>query len=408
MTPARPSRQRPFSLRRSIRQVSGSFGRRLRTRGGLPGWRLDAAVAAVAVVVLVVVSAHVPVGSGDRALDTSGYGLLVMTGVAMGLCRRLPRSMLAVVSAVQAVFVLRDYPNGPVWITGLIVLAVLGWKTSRRTAIVGAAGLFIALSAAAAVVGHAGVLEPAIYLGWSVAAVLLGDVLRNRRGYLAGQAERARMVERGREEETARRIAEERLRIARDLHDSVAHAMATINVQAGVAAHVLARRPEAAGPALTAIQRASAEVLDELTAMLSLLRDDTGLAEHAPTPGLGELPRLARGSGLDVELTLQGPTQHVPAVIATAAYRVVQESLTNVLRHSQAGTARVRVTAAADAGLLVEIADDGPARPTGAAGTRVGIRGMRERVGATGGVLRAAPVPEGGFLVRAEWAGKRP
>jgi signal transduction histidine kinase len=388
--------------------VSDSFGRRLRTAGGLPGRRLDAAIAAAAVVVLVVVSAHVPVEPGARALDALGYTLLAVAGVPVGLCRRLPRTTLAVVSAVQAVFVLRHYPNGPVWLIGLITLSVLGWKTNRRTAIVGAVGLIALLSAAAAVVGRSGVLEPAIYLGWSAAAVLLGDVLRNRRSFLAGQAERARMAVRGREEETARRVAEERLRIARDLHDSVAHAMATINVQAGVAAHVIARRPEAAGPALTAIQRASAEVLDELTAMLSLLRDDTRAAEHAPTPGLGELSRLAQGSGLDVELNVQGETRQVPSVIATAAYRVVQESLTNVLRHSQATTAHVRVSAAADNGLLVEIADAGPARPNSVAGTRVGILGMQERVGATSGVLHAGPTPEGGFLVRAEWSGRRP
>ena len=219
-----------------------------RLASGLRGWAPDMAIAAVVATVLVVVSAHVPVTSGARALDAPGYALLVVTGIFMGLCRRLPRTTLAVVSAVQVIFVLQHYPNGPVWITGLIALAILGWKTTRRTAIVGAVGLFLALSAAAAVVGSSGVLEPAIYLGWSAAAVLLGDVLRNRRSYLAGQAERARMVIRGREEETARRIAEERLRIARDLHDSVAHAMATINVQAGVAAHLLARRPEAAGP----------------------------------------------------------------------------------------------------------------------------------------------------------------
>jgi len=377
--------------------------------GGLPGWVPDAVVAVISGVILVVVSAHVPVTSGVRALDPLGYALLVATGVSMGVCRRLPRFALAFVTAVLAAFVLRHYPNSPVWVTGWVTLTVLAWKTNRRTAIVGAAVLLGGLSAAAAAAGSSGVLEPAIYLGWSAAAVLLGDVLRNRRGYLAGQAERARFAERSREDEAARRVAEERLRIARDLHDSVAHAMATINVQAGAAAHVLDRHPEAAGAALVAIQRASGEVLDELNAMLSLLRDDTQRAERAPTPGLDQLARLADGSGLDVELTVYGPTQTVPAVVSTAAYRVVQESLTNVLRHSQSTKARVRVAAGADADdLLIEVADAGPARPDAAPGTGVGIRGMRERVGATGGTFHAGPTPDGGFLVHADWTGRRP
>ena len=125
-----------------------------------------------------------------------------------------------------------------------------------------------------------------LFVGWSAAAVFLGDVLRNRRSHLAELEERAHYLERTREEEARRRVAEERLRIARDLHDSVAHAMATINVQAGAAAHVVDRRPAAAKEALTAIQRASADVLDELAAMLDLLRDDGRAAERAPTPGL--------------------------------------------------------------------------------------------------------------------------
>src|SRR5204862_4980542 len=139
---------------------------------------------------------------------------------------------------------------------------------------------------------------------------------------------------RSREEEAARRVAEERLRIARDLHDSVAHAMATINVQAGAAAHVLDRQPEAAGSALTAIQRASAEVLEELASMLAVLREGAERPERAPAPGLTDLRRLVDStalSGLAVELRAEGRTEAIPPALATAAYRVVQESLTNVL-----------------------------------------------------------------------------
>ena len=131
-----------------------------------------------------------------------------------------------------------------------------------------------------------------LFVGWSAAAVFLGDVLRNRRSHLAELEERAHYLELTREEEARRRVAEERLRIARDLHDGVAHAMATINVQAGAAAHVVDRRPAAAKEALEAIQRASADVLDELAALLDLLRDDGQQAERAPTPDLSGIEDL--------------------------------------------------------------------------------------------------------------------
>jgi signal transduction histidine kinase len=221
--------------------------------------------------------------------------------------------------------------------------------------------------------------------------------------------ERALFAERTREEEARRRVAEERLRIARDLHDSVAHAMATINVQAGAAGHVLERRPEAAGQALAVIRRAGGDVLDELAAMLAVLRDDTQQADRAPVPGAAEIPRLAESttaSGLAVALRMDGPVPAVPGVIGTAAYRVVQESLTNVLRHSRATTARVRLVADPDGGVLLEIEDDGPALPQATAGTGVGIRGMRERVVSTGGTFWSGPASGGGFGVRAVWAAR--
>jgi len=201
--------------------------------------------------------------------------------------------------------------------------------------------------------------------------------------------------------------------------------MTAINVQAGAAVHVLSRRPqeagEAAGAALAAIQRASGEVLDELSAMLAVLRadgqgEDGQGADRAPLPGAGQISRLAetaKASGLDVTLSADGPVMDIPAVVGTAAYRVVQESLTNVVRHSRARTARVRLAIRPDGSVLAEVADDGPGSADGAGntagtgrvapGTGVGIRGMRERVVSTGGRFRAGPVPGGGFLVRAVW-----
>jgi signal transduction histidine kinase len=374
-------------------------------RAWLPGWVTDVLAALAAVGVLVGVAVHTESLPG-RPLDALGYALLVAAGLSMGLCRRWPALAAAVVTVVLVVVLARRYPDGPVWATAWIALGALSLRTSRRVAFSGAALMFVVLSAAALVVGRNGVILPAIFAGWVAAAVLGGDALRSRRGYLAGLRERAAFLEHTRDEEARRRVAEERLRIARDLHDSVAHAMATINVQAGAARHVLDRRPEAAGQALAVIQRASGDVLDELAAMLTVLRDDAQRADRAPVPGAADIARLAEAqgaSGLSVELLTEGPLEAVPGVIGTAAYRVVQESLTNVLRHSRASTATVRLVSGEDGHVLVEILDAGPAVPHATAGTGVGIRGMRERVASTGGKFEAGPAGDG-FGVRAEWA----
>jgi signal transduction histidine kinase len=244
-----------------------------------------------------------------------------------------------------------------------------------------------------------------VFVGWSAAAIFLGEAMRNRRGYLTELEERARYLEHSREEEAGRRVAEDRLRIARDLHDSVAHAMATINVQAGAAAHVVDRQPGAAKDALTVIQRASAEVLDELTAMLRVLRDDSDGVELAPIPGveqIGELVASMSDAHLPVTLQLDGDLNRVPSQIGTAAFRIVQESLTNVVRHG--GGAPTMVTVRLNAyRFMVEVTDEGPGS-NGAAVNGMGIPGMRERAEATGGVLHAGPGANSGFKVRAEWA----
>jgi signal transduction histidine kinase len=370
-------------------------------------------VGVVLAALLALVSAHIPADPGRRPLDVLGFTLIVLAGLALGGSGRWPRAGTVIVAAVLCMFIVRNYPDGPVWLTGLAVLGVLSWRTDRRTAAIGAVGLLTALTVAALASGRLGLVVSSIFVGWSAAAVFLGEALRSRRSYLAGLAERARFVERSRENELARRLAEERLRIARDLHDSVAHGMATINVQSGAAAHVLDRHPEAAGAALSVIQRASAEVLEELGSMLAVLRDDTSRAERSPAPGLPEVRRLADSlgpSGLSVELRTDGAVDAITPAVSIAGYRVVQESLTNVLRHSQAARVQVRIHVGANGGppgpLCVEIRDPGPARRGDAhagTGTGVGVRGMRERVLATGGRFRAGPTADGGFLVRASW-----
>jgi signal transduction histidine kinase len=221
--------------------------------------------------------------------------------------------------------------------------------------------------------------------------------------------DRAEWAERTRDEEARRRVDEERMRIARELHDVVSHTIGVISVQAGVAAHLLERRPDKAAESLAAIRQASDEALGELHAMLGVLRDGDGGGGEAPlspAPGLDELDALvaqAAGAGVDVRVSLQGRPRRLPPAVDLACYRVVQESLTNVVRHARASRAEITVTHA-DGRVAVEVTDDGHAGGNGEApGSGQGILGMRERARALGGSLEAGPRPEGGFRVLASF-----
>jgi signal transduction histidine kinase len=253
-------------------------------------------------------------------------------------------------------------------------------------------------------------------IGWTLAAVLGGQLIAARRDHVVAEREQRRLAEH-------QVVTDERLRIAQDLHDSVAHAMATINVQAGTAAHLLSRRPDQIdqqqlGAALTAIKTASGEVLDELGAILGLLRggtDPTAAGALQPQVGLEHLDDLvtrARADGLVVTVTGTNQTGSLPRPVSIAGYRVVQEALSNVRRHAGAGAAvQVRVEVADDR-TRVEVVDDGggtlaSVRGTFASRTTLtegfGLVGMRERVVATGGQLDTGPLADGGFRVVAAW-----
>jgi signal transduction histidine kinase len=370
-------------------------------------WTPDLLGAALVTAFLVVATRHLPAEAGDHALDAFGYGILFVAGGALALCRRWPAVATGIVTAALAAYILRQYPGGPVYVTAWIALFALSWRTTRRTALIGAAVLCAVLGVAALVAGGEPILS-LLFVGWSAAAVFVGDALRSRRSHMVELEERARYLEHSQEEEARRRVAEERLRIARDLHDGVAHAMATINVQAGAAAHVVDRRPAAAKEALVDIQRASADVLDELAALLDLLRDDGQSAERAPTPDLTGIEELVEALDAPVEVSVRvdGPVASVPSPVGTAAYRIVQESLTNVVRHARATHARVAVRVGADRGLTVEVTDDGTGPPAPSSGGGRGLQGMRERAESTGGRFEAGPRRDGGFLVRATWDGR--
>jgi signal transduction histidine kinase len=235
-------------------------------------------------------------------------------------------------------------------------------------------------------------------LAWTLVVLCAGELTRYHRAYRAESRRRAAEAELMREEELRRRATEERLRIARELHDVLAHKISLINVQAGAALH--RREPERAYAALSAIKDASKETLRELRTTLGVLRQVDEARPLRPVPSLDHLDDLiaqTKDAGLAVRLTISGDRRPLPAPVDLAAYRIVQEALTNAVRHAGSATATVLVNYAADQ-VILEIGDDGcgTAAPEGN-----GIRGMRERAAILGGTLAARARPGRGFLVRA-------
>jgi len=310
---------------------------------------------------------------------------------------------LAVTAAASVGYLALEYPYGPI----LLAMSVAMYSVAVSLP-VGPSLVACGVTVAAVVAPELVVVDPerrlveaslllAVLSGLLLPSWAIGTVVR-----LAREAER-----RARQDEMRRRSYEERLRIAREVHDVVGHGLAVINLQAAVALHVVGRRPEQAEVALAAIKRSSKEALEELRGTLAVFRQpqpDHPDAAWRPAPGLGQLDALVAAvaeGGLAVEVAVTGERADLPAVVDLAAYRIVQESLTNVVRHAGPATATVRVGYAPGA-VVVEIADTGRGRPSGAAGPAgQGIAGMRERAAAVGGTLEAGPSAEGGFRVRA-------
>jgi signal transduction histidine kinase len=261
----------------------------------------------------------------------------------------------------------------------------------------------------ASLITHPG-LTGFVILLWAALAVTTGSATRSHRAYVAEVEYRARRAEQDREVEANRRVAEERLRIARELHDAVGHHVALINVQAGALACLLDDGSLVlAGESVAHIQRASEEALEELRLTVGLLREP-GAAEPAepaePVPGLDQLEELISSfasAGLQVTRTVTGRARPLPEAVELTAYRVIQESLTNTRKHASCDTAVVRLGYAPGA-LSLAVEDEGEAvtRSSRPAPGGHGIVGMRERVAALGGRLSAGPRPEGGYLVSAE------
>jgi signal transduction histidine kinase len=242
-----------------------------------------------------------------------------------------------------------------------------------------------------------------LFGGIALACWVLGDSMRYRRGYYAALEDKAARLEAERHAEAKVAAAAERARIARELHDVVAHHVSVMVVQADGAGYVLRSDPDRAAAALGAVATTGRQALTELRRLLGVLRSADERAGLAPVPGLGELRELldqARAAGLEVSYTLTGKPRDLPEGAELAAYRVVQESLTNARKHAGLAAAAAVVVEYQPDGLIVQVTDDGMAAPSGEPGGH-GLAGMRERVAVYGGTVTAGRLPAGGFVVRA-------
>jgi signal transduction histidine kinase len=289
-------------------------------------------------------------------------------------------------------------------VAALICAYTVASRTNRTTAWTagGAAALVIYLAGAFSGPGW-DAPESLGDLAWMGMAVAIGDAVRTRRAYIAAVEERAVRAEQNREEEARRLVVEERLRIARELHDVVAHNIALINVQAGVAAHVLRQQPDRAEEALGHIRLASRTVLDELSAVLNVLRSaDEPETSTEPAPGLSRLSGLlgsVAAAGLRVEHRQDGEARTLPSAVDLAAYRIVQESLTNAQKHGGDPTAHLRLSYLPD-GLVIAVENRvAPGAPPSGATSGHGLTGMRERAASVGGTLDAGSDANDRFAV---------
>ncbi|WP_406065795.1 sensor histidine kinase [Streptomyces sp. NBC_01077] len=330
-------------------------------------------------------------------LDLLGYVLLTAGGLALAAGRRAPVAVLAVTGVCAVGYQAAGFDVAAVAYLFAVYAAMRAGHRVITMAVSVAVLAALPIAALASGLHDTGEAfaqaRGALEIAWLIAAGAAGEALR--------QAEqRADEAEHTREETARRRADEERLHIARELHDSLTHQISVIKVQSEVAVHVARKRGEQVPEALLAIREAGREASRELRATLEALRDD----DTTPPHGLDHVPELverAGRTGLEATLTIEGQRHDVPAAVGRTAYRVVQESLTNIARHADAGTASVRIDYRPDA-LAVRIDDDGRARPETAPVPGIGLLGMRERVTALGGRLHAEPRSEGGFTVQAE------
>ncbi|GLW63900.1 two-component sensor histidine kinase [Actinomadura rubrobrunea] len=374
------------------------------------GLLLDAAIAA-ATLALVLGAAVTQDGPGPAAGQIAAA---VAACGALALRRRHPVAVLVLTLVLTAVSGALGESGGPVFVAYIVALYTAAAEGRLPVAVVLAVVGFMGMLLHGAVDERGSVQgqeENAVLVaGWLLAVLAVGGVTWNRRAYLAEVERRAAEAERGREADGRRRATEERMRIARELHDVLAHNISLINVRAGAALfHLTEGRLD--GPALraelvealTVIRDAGRDAGRELRATLGVLRNADDADPTAPSPGLASLPDLvatAGRAGLQVSTTVQNTPPRMPPEVDLAAFRIVQEALTNVARHARAKEAVVRIHAESD-DLYIHVENTGAGAAAPGNGPGYGIRGMRERAAALGGDLRAGPCGDDGFRVTA-------
>jgi signal transduction histidine kinase len=381
-------------------------------------WVFDTLLALAAAGISTAYFVSEPMARGlPRGTLALGYGLALLHTLPLAARRRFPGTVLALILASGLAFAAVSLPPfflGPAILVAVYSVAAYG---SRSVALAGLAAAELGL---AVQLTRGRSEEPVVWVEFALvwvqfalifgAAWLLGLFAHNYRAYAARLEQRTAELEQAREALARRAVAEERLRLARELHDVVAHAMSVIAVQSGVGAHVADSRPGEVGKALAAIEATSRSALTELRRLLEVLRQDgEPQASLTPAPGLANLEGLlaeVAEAGLAVRLRVEGAPAPLPAGVDLSAYRIVQEALTNVVKH--AGPAHAQVTIRyRDHEVAVEVIDDGPgvaavaADGRGRRGTGHGLIGMAERVAAFGGDLEVGPRPGGGFRVAA-------
>jgi signal transduction histidine kinase len=355
------------------------------------------------------------IGGAAYRFAFGGRALLLLIVAAMVIPvvfrRKYPVQGFAVASVAGAVQLI-VYPQ-PVG-SDLAILLLLYTLAAYRPRQVSVGGLAVCLIGAVIAVGvwaPRGVgaidrvlLATVLFSGTALVAWVLGDSMRYRRAYLTALEDRAARLERERDAQAQIAAAAERARIARELHDVIAHNVSVMVVQADGAGYALRRDPDRAGQALTAISRTGRQALAEMRRLLGVLRSDDQQAELAPQPGLDQLRELldqAREAGMSVSFTLEGQARPLPEGAELAAYRVVQESLTNTRKHGGLAAAAAVTLRYEPEGLLLQVTDDGLGAAAAAEGPGHGLAGMRERVEMYGGHVRAGPLPGGGYQVTA-------
>ncbi|MFF6874626.1 MULTISPECIES: histidine kinase [unclassified Streptomyces] len=371
------------------------------------------AVLAFAVLICMVVGSFVEPRHRDsvswvlRTPDALSLVLMALGAAALVFRRSAPMTVLALTGTASVIESVTGDPRAPVAMSAVIALYTVASTTDRPTTWrVGLLTMTVLTSAAMA----AGPLpwyaqDNVAIFAWTGIGATAGDAVRSRRAFVQAIRERAEKAERTREEEARRRVAEERLRIARDLHDVVAHHIALVNVQAGVAAHVMDKRPDQAKEALAHVREASRSALNELRATVGLLRQSGDPeAPTEPAPGLDRLDELTgtfRSAGLHIEVARTDQGTSLPAAVDLAAYRIIQEALTNVQKHAgpraKAEVSVVRV----GPNIEITVLDDGSGEHETQDGGGHGLLGMRERVTALRGTLTTGPRYGGGFRVHA-------